>query len=577
MSPTPSGAIRVFVGTEEAQEVPAAVLRHSLRSRASAPVEFHDLRGLATGMEGTFYTGFSFYRWAIPSLCGFAGDALYVDADVVVLGDVADLLAIPMEDHTHLCRPRPERDEWFTSVMRLDCARLSHWRFAEWVERAKADPEFYRTTMWCARGGPTREGVGPLPVEWNHLDEHVAGRSQAVHFTKVRDQPWKRPGHPHERVFLDALRAALDADEPAGDRPLRERLLEDARAGFVHAGLPAAVGVAPPRRRERPADVETVRVPLCPSCGGSRATRWCGAHDRRVPGAGQEFPYARCGDCGAVFASVRPVDALVSLTDAEPSGSFVEGVGEGAAPVPRAGSGRDSVRPTAAWKGLHPRRDFKRWLDGVYESVPQGSTFVDYGCGGGAYLDRARGAGLRTVGIDSSAAAREHTARNGHLALPAEPDAWDAVADGSVAFVRMHHVLERLAKPREVLRALRRKMAPGATIHVAVPNPEGLSARMFRSAWHGLDCPRHTVLYPPAALERLLRGAGFREVRVVHEPLAKDHLRSWEYVLEGVGLLPRDGGDRLRRSRPLRLLASLPTAIAARSGRADRLHAVAQA
>ena len=39
---------------------------------------------------------------------------------------------------------------------------------------------------------------------------------------------------------------------------------------------------------------------------------------------------------------------------------------------------------------------------------------------------------------------------------------------------------------REALRALARKMAPGARLHVALPNPAGWTARLFRSTWHGL-------------------------------------------------------------------------------------------
>src|SRR5262245_18950934 len=156
--------IRVFIGTDESQEVAQAVLRHSIRARTRATVEFTDLRGLASGLEGTFYTGFSFYRWAIPKLCQFKGRAIYVDADIVFEADIADLWNLPLAGHTHLARPRPEFDQSYTSVMLLDCGRLSHWQFDEWVERAKNDRDFYKATMWCEASGPTRAGIGPLPA-----------------------------------------------------------------------------------------------------------------------------------------------------------------------------------------------------------------------------------------------------------------------------------------------------------------------------------------------------------------------------------------------------------------------------
>jgi SAM-dependent methyltransferase len=565
--------IRVFVGTEEAQDVPAAVLRHSITSRTRADVEFADLRGLASGAEGAFYTGFSFYRWAIPKLCGFEGRAIYVDADIVFAHDIEDLWSMAMGEHTHLARPWPERDQSFTSVMLLDCSRLSHWRFDEWAARAKGDLEFYKATMWCREGGPTRAGLGPLPAEWNHLDEWVNSKTKVIHYTKVRDQPWKRPGHPHAHVFLDALRAAVDAGALS-----REKVADDVRAGFVHPDVGAAVGAVPSGARE-PVVAAVERVDACPACGRARSATWCRARDRLLRLSAQEFRYARCGACGAVFASERPTEDDVARFYPEDYGPFVvaDGAGEGATPAPGSadGSARREERAPRRASVLRPRRAFKRAVKDFYAGATPGTTFLDYGCGAGAYLDYAKAAGYATVGVDASPVARERAAAKGHLALPDAPSAWGPLADGSVGFVRMNHVLEHLYRPREVLRALAAKMAPGARLHVAVPNPAGWSARAFRSAWHGLDCPRHVVLYPPATLARLLRDEGFTDVAVLHEPLTKDHLRSWGYVLEGLGLRPPGTAESVRNVRLLRRLASPIATASAVAGRGDRIHAFA--
>ena len=45
----------------------------------------------------------------IPERCGYRGRALYLDADMVVFGDVAELADLPFGDHAVLCSARPSR------------------------------------------------------------------------------------------------------------------------------------------------------------------------------------------------------------------------------------------------------------------------------------------------------------------------------------------------------------------------------------------------------------------------------------------------------------------------------------
>ena len=216
-----SQPIRIFIGTDETQTVPTAVLRHSVLSRTPAEVDIRELQDLRTGLKDRFYTGFSFYRWAIPSQCEYAGRAIYLDADIVVLSDIRELWELSMEGHSHLCRPRPgfrfRRFRFqrlggaYASVMLIDCSRCRHWDFTAWCERVSNDPLFYKQAMWCLPGGPTTMGRGNLPPEFNDLDHFEAGRTKIIHYTKLLKQPWKKTGHPHERVFRQALHNAYKA------------------------------------------------------------------------------------------------------------------------------------------------------------------------------------------------------------------------------------------------------------------------------------------------------------------------------------------------------------------------------
>ena len=236
--------IRVFVGTDDTQTVPTAVLKHSILSRTDAPVEFKELCNLQTGLEDHFYTGFSFYRWGIPTFCDFAGRALYLDADIVVLCDIRELWELPLGHHTHLCRPRPpfRFRRWrlqrlggaYASVMVIDCAQARDWNFTAWCERAGRDEAFYRNVMWCLPGSATAARRGNLPPAFNDLDHHDPRRTKIIHYTDLPNQPWKRTGHRHEHVFRRALRdaylaGALDLDTVKADM----------KAGHIHDRMAA--------------------------------------------------------------------------------------------------------------------------------------------------------------------------------------------------------------------------------------------------------------------------------------------------------------------------------------------------
>lgn len=74
-------------------------------------------RGWRTERWATPFTGF---RWAIPELCGFKGRAIYLDADVIVLCDLAELWTHPFDkDSFLLAKNRDIRTNHGTCV--FDC------------------------------------------------------------------------------------------------------------------------------------------------------------------------------------------------------------------------------------------------------------------------------------------------------------------------------------------------------------------------------------------------------------------------------------------------------------------------
>ena len=106
--------IRIFIGYDPREAVAYNVLCHSIQSRASAPVSITPL--MLSQLEGVMWrrrhslqsTEFSFSRFIVPHLAGFEGWALFMECDMLVRDDIADLwarwdvrFAVQFDKHEH--------------------------------------------------------------------------------------------------------------------------------------------------------------------------------------------------------------------------------------------------------------------------------------------------------------------------------------------------------------------------------------------------------------------------------------------------------------------------------------------
>ena len=202
----------VFIQTNHKQIVGALVAEYSLRRNSKTPDAF-DVRIMHTRdfpflaeREGQEYLrdgvlrqwhmedlqSFTPTRFMPPQLTGYQGRAVVIDPDVFAVGDVCELLNRDMDGKAIMARPRSGYKEkkgvMATSVMLLDCARLTHWN----VERDFA-ALFERTrdyAKWIGLLYEPRESIGILETTWNDLDK-LTSATKMVHMTKRKTQPWK--------------------------------------------------------------------------------------------------------------------------------------------------------------------------------------------------------------------------------------------------------------------------------------------------------------------------------------------------------------------------------------------------
>lgn len=207
--------VRIFVGSEPGQRRAERMLIWSIiRHRDPCRTyEIHIMRDLAGFRRTGWVTGFTNYRYAIPHYAGYAGRAIYNDANQVYLADPALLFDLPMGGAGFLVAANRPRNLWAfdTSVALIDCARMS----SVWtLHTAQSLPPEQILDLTAA----VPELQGALPPEWNARDrEYVPDRSKLLHYTRLRTQPW-RPfprqfryeAQPESTVFF-ALEREADA------------------------------------------------------------------------------------------------------------------------------------------------------------------------------------------------------------------------------------------------------------------------------------------------------------------------------------------------------------------------------
>lgn len=237
--------IRVFVGCSSGDDAESqAVLEHTLRAHASQPVELVWMQlsadpaspwsGWNTGGWNTPFTGL---RWAIPEVCGFAGRAIYMDSDVILRGDVAELWAQPMPAGAFaLVRgggAKPPR----TCVMVLDCAAARHWTPALKNLREAHDQH----GMMTRQLDRFMDNMGQIPVGWNVVD--LKGFAdiddpaiRLIHYSSIAHQPHLR--FAVERLARRGRRHWYDGERFDHWRPELVALFERELDAAIRAGDP---------------------------------------------------------------------------------------------------------------------------------------------------------------------------------------------------------------------------------------------------------------------------------------------------------------------------------------------------
>ncbi len=212
----------VFVGADPSQLLAAKVLEYSIHKHASRPVRVMPMVDLPIPLpkeeKNRARTGFSFFRFAIPALAKYRERALYLDSDMLVFKDLAELWDIEFGEQKVLCTTQgvPEAwkdNSWFHpgrqfSVMLLDCSRLN-WKVEEVIEGLDEGTYSYADLMFDFCLVKPNEIADRIPPSWNCLEHFEKNDTRLIHYTVIPTQPWTYDQNPLGYLWEDALVEAV--------------------------------------------------------------------------------------------------------------------------------------------------------------------------------------------------------------------------------------------------------------------------------------------------------------------------------------------------------------------------------
>lgn len=175
----------VYIGAHESgySDDAVAVVKGTILANTITDIKFTELSDGGPG------TGFSTVRWNIPQTEGYA---IYLDSDVIVYGDIADLLdyALPgMYVGGWSVNKKTGARCRGTMPAVIDCAAQGTQSLREHVEAG------IHSTYRCM-----------IPKEWNNCGEYIEGETLMLHLTEQSKQPWNplaAKDRGVDRIWLD--------------------------------------------------------------------------------------------------------------------------------------------------------------------------------------------------------------------------------------------------------------------------------------------------------------------------------------------------------------------------------------
>lgn len=212
--------IKLFVGCapngEDAES--QMVLEHTARKHSSMPIDIVWMKHSGdpenfwfNWNSQTWATPFSGFRWGIPEACNFEGQAIYMDSDMIVLGDLAELWNNPWDADAVI----QSKGGWRFCVSKWNCERAKN--ILPSVEEIKKHPYAHQELMAAFQQRP--QLAQTFDRQWNNFDGENDDLEdiKILHYTDMSTQ--MHMGMAKERLEKEGRTHWYDGDVRLHRRP----------------------------------------------------------------------------------------------------------------------------------------------------------------------------------------------------------------------------------------------------------------------------------------------------------------------------------------------------------------------
>lgn len=240
----------------------------------------------------------------------------------------------------------------------------------------------------------------------------------------------------------------------------------------------------------------------CPICSGKQFSSFLSCIDHTV--SHETFHIVQCQSCDLKFTNPRPTEQAI--------GKYYQS--------------EDYISHSNSSKGVinllyktARRFTISRKTALVRSISPNGTRFLDYGCGTGEFLYSMKKSGWISKGIEPSPQARNF-AIDKLLLEVFPPDEINFFPPASFDVITLWHVLEHVHQLNETIRILKNLLSDKGKLIIAVPNSDAADAGIYNEVWAAYDLPRHLYHFNAASITRLLSNHEMQVKKII--PMALD-------------------------------------------------------
>lgn len=197
---------KVFIQANNKQILGAHIAKYAIQKRlanpAEIPVEFLNVDddpmfkqfigveyirdGVTTTYDPEDLQSFTLTRFLPPEKMNYQGRAVVIDPDIFARIDIHELFEMDLEGKA--LAACSAKGSFESSMMLLDCAKLTDWKVSEYLEKLKKKEIDYATIIRMRSIEPST--VKELPRIWNSIDV-LTPETKMLHTSKRETQPWR--------------------------------------------------------------------------------------------------------------------------------------------------------------------------------------------------------------------------------------------------------------------------------------------------------------------------------------------------------------------------------------------------